>query len=238
MPARRSLDRYAVAAPIYDAATALWSGGAIWRTRARALEHVAPGTRVLVPGAGTGRLAVEAARRGGHVVALEPSPAMRRRAQRRMRRVLAGEPTGRSQAAKGSLTILDRRLDELAREQRYDLVVAEHFLNVFARANMVSVRKRLIELVRPRGALVVADFTPLDPGAPGLMRWAQSAHHWIPLGGCALLTANALHPIYDHGSELEEHRELCLEACVDEPSFRIGPRWFRTWTFRKLAEPR
>lgn len=234
MPARSLSDRYAIAAPIYDAATALWSGGAIWRTRARALALIVPGSRVLVPGAGTGRLAVEAANRGGDVVALEPSAAMRQRAERRMGRELSA-----SHSPGGTLAILDQRLDEYAPDgsaaEAFDVVVAEHFLNVFARSEMVAVRNRLIDLVRPGGALVIADFTPSAPTAFPLTRWAQAVHHWIPLGGCALLTANALHPIYDHGLELGDHPELVQETCVDEPSFRIGPRWFRTWTFRKLA---
>lgn len=134
----------------------------------------------------------------------------------------------------GSLAILDRRLDEYAPTDAFDVVVAEHFLNVFDRSEMQSVRERLIDFVRPGGALVVADFTPLHPDSSRLARWAQEAHHWIPLGGCALLTANALHPIYDHGFDLDGRSDVVLVASADEPSFRVGPRWFRTWTFRKL----
>jgi SAM-dependent methyltransferase len=223
---RTTLDRYRLAAWIYDAATAAWSGGAIWRTRARCLDRAAPGSTLFLPGPGTGRLAVEAARRGVQVTAVDRSPRMLARCQRRATR--AGVQ-------------VDFRLGD-AREVPlggpHDTVVLEHFLNVFPRREMERVRDQMIELVRPGGILAVADFAPLDPRASGLARLAQRLHHVTPLGGCALLTGNAMHPIYDHGLELEGRPDLRLEAVHDERSFGLGPAWFRCWVFRRLEGPR
>ncbi|MFT7171544.1 MAG: ubiquinone/menaquinone biosynthesis C-methylase UbiE [Paracoccaceae bacterium] len=235
MPARASLnlssmDRYWAAASIYDLATLAWSGGAIWRTRAHALAHAKPGATVLIPGAGSGRLALEAAELGATVLALDHSKAMLARARRRVDRHRA-RPGG------GALD-LDLRfqsLEDLEAPDGFDLVVAEHFLNVFRPEAMPAIRERLIQLTKPGGAFVIADFTPLRQDRAAPLRAAQALHHVIPLGGCALLTKNAMHPIYDHGRDLESRQDLRLESCVDEPSFRIGPRWFRAWTFRKLA---
>ncbi len=219
-------DRYGVAAWIYDAATCAWSGGAIWRTRARALAQAAPGSTLFLPGPGTGRLAVEAARRGIRVTAVDRSPRMLARCRRR--------------AARAGVQV-DLRLGD-AREDRHaelhDTVVLEHFLNVFPRPEMERVRDQMIERVRPGGVLAVADFTPLDPRASRLARLAQRLHHVTPLGGCALLTGNAMHPIYDHGLELQGRPDLRLEAVHDERSFGVGPAWFRCWTFRRLEAPR
>ena len=223
---RTTLDRYRLAAWIYDSAAAVWSGGAIWRTRARSLDLAAPGSTLFLPGPGTGRLAVEAARRGVQVTAVDRSPRMLARCQRRATR--AGVQ-------------VDFRLGD-AREVPlggpHDTVVLEHFLNVFPRREMERVRDQMIELVRPGGILAVADFAPLDPRASGLARLAQRLHHVTPLGGCALLTGNAMHPIYDHGLELEGRPDLRLEAVHDERSFGLGPAWFRCWVFRRLEGPR
>ena len=226
MSARASLDRYRWAAPIYDFATLAWSGGAIWRTRARALRFAEPGRSVLVPGSGTGRLALEAAKRGARTVAIDRSPAMHARAQRRL-----------SRQGSTSLPALELRLgelDELSEPGGFDVVVAEHFLNVFTPAEMPRIRERLIALTRPGGVLVIADFSPVSPKSHSWTQLAQRLHHVIPLGGCALLTRNAMHPIYDHGSDLSGRSDVILEGSTGERSFRIGPRWFQTWTFRKV----
>ncbi len=223
---RTNRDRYRLAAWIYDAATAAWSGGAIWRTRARSLDLAAPGSTLFLPGPGTGRLAVEAARRGVHVTAVDRSPRMLARCQRRATRA----------GVEVDLRLGDAR--EVPFDGPHDTVVLEHFLNVFPRHEMERVRDQMIELVRPGGILAVADFAPLDPRASGLARLAQRLHHVTPLGGCALLTGNAMHPIYDHGLELEGRPDLRLEAVHDERSFGLGPAWFRCWVFRRLEGPR
>lgn len=223
---RTTRDRYRLAAWIYDAATAAWSGGAIWRTRARSLDLAAPGSTLLLPGPGTGRLAVEAARRGVHVTAVDRSPSMLARCQRRATRA----------GVQVDLRPGDARKVPLGGP--HDTVVLEHFLNVFPRPEMERVRDRMIEVVRPGGILAVADFAPLDPRASGLARLAQRLHHVTPLGGCALLTGNAMHPIYDHGLELDGRPDLRLEAVHDERSFGLGPAWFRCWVFRRLGKLR
>ncbi len=226
------MDLYRFAAPIYDLATLGWSGGAIWRTRAQSLRYALPGKTVLVPGAGTGRLALEAAKRGADTLGLDHSLAMLTRARRRAARFHAQGPPSAAPALQ--LELRHQSLEELDAPAGFDVVVAEHFLNVFAPDAMAPVRERLIELTRPGGVLVIADFTPLDPRASRVGRIAQSWHHVLPLGGCALLTKNAMHPIYDHGADLAGRCDLELESCADERSFWVGPQWFRAWVFRKL----
>lgn len=221
MGTRTGSDRYRFAAPIYDLATAGWSGGAIWETRARALDLAAPGVRMLVPGAGTARLAVEAACRGAAVVVAERSPAMASRARRRIAR------------AGVSVDLHELDVRDLAVAYPFDVIVAEHFLNVFPPDEMSAMRDHLIGRLRPGGTLVIADFAPIDAGASGLARAAQRLHHVLPLGGCALLTGNAMHPIYDHGRDLAGRADVTVESALDAPSFGVGPRWFRTWTVRK-----
>ena len=223
-------DRYRLAAPIYDLATAAWSGGAIWRTRANALSLVGAGVRVLVPGAGTGRTAVEAARRGALVVVAVRSPAMAARARRRIVRASGFAGDGR-----GGIELVEADVRDLDATQPFDVVVAEHFLNVFEPDEMRSMRSHLLERTRVGGALAVADFAPVSPTAPALLRGAQRLHHVLPLGGCALLTGNAMHPIYDHGDQLSARDDLRLESVLDARSCGVGPRWFRSWIFRRIG---
>lgn len=212
-------DLYRRAASVYDLATALWSGGAIWQTREWCLEGLRPGSTVLIPGPGTGRSAVLAAERGARVLAVERSPAMAARARRRIER----------SGADVELVLGD--WEEVAADRTFDLVLAEHFLNVFDEARMPWVREALIRRVAPGGRLAIADFRPVvrGPLAP-----LQRLHHVIPLGGCALLTRNAMHPIHDHGVHLAGRPDLRMTLERDACSFRMGPAWFRTWIFEKI----
>jgi uncharacterized membrane protein YbaN (DUF454 family) len=50
------------------------------------------------------------------------------------------------------------------------------------------------------------------------------------LVGCAALTGNTLHPIHDHGAELQGEGIRCV-ALEEARIFGLGPRWFRLWTF-------
>lgn len=212
-------DRYRIATHVYDAATLLWSGGAIWRTRAAAADAARPGDTVLLPGPGTGRSAVRAAARGALVVAPDLSPSMLRRAARRVRR------------ADASVALVRADLDAIDGDGAFDLVICEHFLNVFDEREMPGVRDRLIGCVRAGGTLAIADFAPAPER--GVASALQRAYHWLPLGGCALLTGNARHAIHDHGAGLAKDGRVELVRTYDARVLGIGPRWFRTWFFRK-----
>lgn len=219
-------DRYFFASSIYDAATALWSGGAIWKTRSWSLDiprtHPEQARSVFIPGPGTGRLAVVAALEGHRVVAVDRSAAMLRRAQRRANR------------AGAQVRFVLGELDSMAPGTQFDLVVCEHFLNVFEPEAMRAVRSRLIDHVRVGGFLAIADFTPIRCETSRPIRALQRVHHVLPLFGCAMLTKNAMHPIYDHGTELAERSDLRPIGSRDARSFRVGPAWFRTWIFERV----
>ncbi|MEZ6016052.1 MAG: class I SAM-dependent methyltransferase [Planctomycetota bacterium] len=212
-------DRYVWAARVYDLATAGWTGGAIWKTRAFAIEEIIEGSRIVVPGGGTGRDALAAARRGAHVTLVDRSPAMLRRAQARIARA----PT-----TKGSIELIEADLFEWSPAQPVDGVLASHILNVYGPIEMRALRARLLGWLAPGGRLWVADFAPLRGPAP--LRALQRLAHILPLGGCAWLTGNALHPIYDHGAELAREG-LPPSHTRDARVFTFGPRWYRTWTF-------
>ncbi len=219
-------DLYRSAAPIYDACTALWSGGAIWRSRLCQIEHMRAGQRILYPGGGTGRAAVAAAKAGMRVTLVDRSPAMLARARSRAAKALV------------EMEFLGCDVRELLRPQGspggnptavpFDGICANHFFNVFGPEDMQAMRGTLLELLRPGGNLYIADFRPLAGGP--IARSLQRLHHAIPLGGCRGFTRNAMHPIYDHSSWSEPWQDM--QAC-DHRAWRIGPGWYRTWVLRK-----
>lgn len=218
-PLSMQSDRYALAAHVYDLAAAVWTGGAIWRTRRFAAEDASSGSTIVVAGGGTGRDAMHAARRGVRVILVDRSPAMLARARRR----LARDPLASSR-----VELVEADLFSWRPTEPVDGVLAAHILNVYDDAEMRALRNRFFEWLRPGGKLWIADFAPVC--APGPLGWPQRFAHWLPLYGCALLTGNTRHAIHDHGAELEADG-VAASHVHDERVFLVGPRWFRTWTF-------
>jgi SAM-dependent methyltransferase len=217
--ANRQRDLYRIAAPIYDTCTTLWSGRAIWNSRRCQISAMEPGSRALYAGGGQGRAAIEAARAGVQVTLVDRSPAMLAIARERAER------------AHVALRFVQADLTDWAPQAPFDHVVANHFLNVFHPATMAIMRQRLIGFLVDSGCLHVADFRPLHGHA--ITRGLQRLHHIIPLSGCAALTRNALHPIYDHGAELED-LGWCPVQVTDHRIWALGPAWYRTWMFRRM----
>jgi demethylmenaquinone methyltransferase/2-methoxy-6-polyprenyl-1,4-benzoquinol methylase len=197
---------YEVVAWCYDAIAGLYSLDAIRRARAWQLGHMRPGERALYIGIGSGEDALLAAEHGLEVTGLDLSPAMLRRARGRFER------HGRDVA------LIQGDLFEYIAVERYDVVVANFFLNVFAPDAMLRALTRVASLVRPGGLLALADFAP--PG-PGVLRRGLSAAYYRPInlaGHCLGLCS--LHPIYDYTSHFDA---LGIEL-VARQSFGLGRR--------------
>ncbi len=136
---------------------------------------------MLYAGVGRGEEAVEAARRGARVTALDCAPAMLRRLDRR----LAREGLG-AELVEADLFTWE------GPAEGYDHVGAHFFLNVFSPERMREALSRLTGLVGG-GRLVIADFAT-----------RASAAYYRPVSVAAwALGLAALHPIYDYAPELE-----------------------------------
>lgn len=185
--AEKKPDRYAGIARGYDALCALGSLGAVGRCKRDALRVLRPGDTVLFAGAGAGRDAIAAARAGARVMVAELSPAMiahfRKKPGAETIRVIAGDILGFDDG------------------EKFDAVVANFFLNVFPPETMRTVFGKLARATAPGGLLIIGDVRLPERGFARVFTRA----YWF--GATRLfrvLTANAVHPVYDYEKELRE----------------------------------
>ena len=181
---------YESVAWLYDELAALYSLGRIGCSKAAHLAGIEAGDRVLFAGVGRGSDALLALQRGAKVTAVDLSPAMLARFEHRLARAgLEAEHLLRGDVA-------DHRPD-----RPYDVVVANYFLNLFDEARAGEMLRRLGQLVRPAGTLLLADFA--QPLGGSFARAITNAYYrpvnWIAwaLGFCAR------HPILDYPRLLE-----------------------------------
>lgn len=170
-------------AVVYESIARVLSAGAIPRVKARQLQTMKPGSRVLYVGVGAGEDALRAVRLGMAVTAVDVSPKMLARLEHRLQR----------EALRGEL-VQGNILDHQPRE-RYDFVVANFFLNLFEQESLRRVLRHLATLVRADGLLLIADFAP-PPRSPSA-RFLQQAYYWPIHLGAWLLGLCAWHPLYD-----------------------------------------
>ncbi len=204
-------------APVYESIACSLSAGAIPRAKARQLESMRPGARVLYAGVGAGEDALRAARLGMAVTAVDVSSAMLGRFERRLAR----------EALPGEL-IVGSILDHRVREP-YDFVIANFFLNLFDDEALDQVLAQLRLLVRAGGELRVADFAP--PSGSPLARFVQGLYYWpIHLVAHALGLC-ARHPLYDVPARLDA---VGLELVERKPveCWKGGPAIFENWAAR------
>lgn len=144
---------------------------------------------MLYPGVGRGADAALAVRLGARVTAIDASSAMLVRLRRHLE-------------AEGLAAILLESDVLEHREAKYDWVVANFFLNVFAPEQMRVVLGHLLARLAPEGRIAIADFAP--PAGGAVARALAYAYYGpVDVASWALGLA-ALHPIYDYGRELAE----------------------------------
>ena len=204
-PARSSSYDYGGVAFCYDELAALYSFGRIARSKRAFLAHVRAGDSVLVVGAGRGDDALEAARRGARVTAIDRSGAMLERL--------------RTAAERDDLAVacVESRFETATLEEPFDHVVAHYFLNCFAEEEARRLLAALSRRVAAGGCLHLADFAPARGGrfARGLSALYYRA---VNLAGWAMGLC-ALHEIPDLRLWLED----VGFAVEDVGRFPIGP---------------
>ena len=176
---------------------------------------LAPGRRVLEAGAGTGRATLELARRGAHVVAVEPDPAMAEVARRRL---ATADPAG--VAGPDGVDVREARFeDHDAPDHAFDLVVAAQAWHwVDTEAGPAAAARALVD----DGVLAVWWNRPRDPSGPV----------WD-----AIHAAYAEHaPELGHSGRAHTHTHSRAEDTDAAPGFTAWERRTYEWTAPYDAE--
>lgn len=187
-------DKYKYIGPLYDLVSSLYGGEAIHDCKRAMLtaEHVKPGDRILIAGVGHGKDAIRAAEIGADVTVVDISETMLKKLQAAFDK----HP--------GNLKVRVVHADILTFEEfeRYDMVLANFFLNVFHRDFMRKLLKHLVRCVRPGGAFVVGDFS--YPSGNLLSRNLQKVYWYIAAIFFYFASDNAVHEIYNYPELMKE----------------------------------
>jgi demethylmenaquinone methyltransferase/2-methoxy-6-polyprenyl-1,4-benzoquinol methylase len=174
----------------YDALAAAYSWGRIQRSRRLHLGLLEPGDEVLYAGVGRGREAIEAARVGARVTAVDLSAAMLKR--------LARE----AQRASVDLELIQGDVTRVLGSRCFDWVVGHYFLNLYGAKDSRALLASLAGRLRPAGRLCIADFAP--PRSDSASSFLMHAYY-APLNGMAAAVGLcARHPIPDYRPWLAE----------------------------------
>lgn len=203
-------DKYKLVGPIYDWLSALYSGKSIHHCKIAMLDQLKPGDKVLFAGVGHGKDAVYAARLGADVTVVDLSETMLKKFQANL--------------DKEGITVKIRQVHsdimKVTEFERYDMVVANFFLNVFHEDMMVRVLEHLIRLGKPGAHVVVGDFS--FPTGNIFSRAFKTLYWYGAVGFFWLFAGNAFHNIYNYpewmkklGLHIHEqkHYKLLLLNC-------------------------
>lgn len=181
-PSMNATTSYNWVAPFYDLLGAVYSGGAIVRSKKEHLRLLRRGQKVLYAGAGTAEECVSAVGLGAHVIICDNSEKMLARA--------------RSRFQLAQLSAHYQKGDALALPGPFDVVVAPYFLNVFSSANVSRALASLSAQLKPGGRLIVVDFRAPAGALP--FRILQRLYYLLPQLLFLLLTKNPWHQLYDY----------------------------------------
>lgn len=179
-------DRYAIIGPLYDFISTVYSGNSIYHCKVGHLDQLKPGDKVLFAGVGHGRDALYAAQRGAEVTVVDLSETM----LDRFSGVLQKDGVTQN-VRKVHSDIM--KFDE---GEKYDMVVANFFLNVFYRDTMESILAHLITQGKPGAKIVVGDFA--FPKGNIFSRIFKTIYWYLAVVFFWLVAGNAVHNIYNY----------------------------------------
>lgn len=187
-------DKYWLMGPIYDALSYLFAGNSLLKCKCSMLtpDNLKPGDKVLFAGVGHGKEAILAAEQGADVTVVDLSEAM-----------LTKFKEGVAKSDK-ELTIRVIHSDIMKFEEfdRYDMVVANFFLNSFDEAFMNSVFKHLIKQGKSGAHIVVGDFA--FPEGNVLARMTKRFYWYSAIILFWMTTGAAVHPVYNHVTQMKK----------------------------------
>ena len=170
----------------YEFSGNLYSLGRIPKCKSAMLKYLKPGQKLLVAGAGHGTEAIQAARMGVDVTAVDLSATMLRHLNARLDKCMD---------VKGEMTCVHDDIFNVQDQGKFDMVVANFFLNVFPEKRVDEVANHLASLVKPGGYFVVGEFMLPEKGLAGLL---QKINWYIAISLYSATTEAAMHPVHDY----------------------------------------
>jgi demethylmenaquinone methyltransferase/2-methoxy-6-polyprenyl-1,4-benzoquinol methylase len=203
-------DKYKLVGPIYDWLSALYSGKSIHKCKIAHLDRLKPGDKVLFAGVGHGKDAVYAAKLGADVTVVDLSETMLKKFQDNLDR----------EGVRVKIRQIHSDIMKVKEFERYDMVVANFFLNVFDEQMMVKVLEHLIKLGKPGANVVVGDFS--YPTGNIFSRAFKTLYWYGAVAFFWLFAGNAFHNIYNYPESMrklglhiheQKHYRLLLLNC-------------------------
>ena len=170
----------------YEFTGNIYSLGRIPRCKTVMLKHLKPGQKLLVAGAGHGTEAIAAAKMGVDVTAVDLSATMLKHLNARLDKCTDID---------GSLECINDDIFNMQDTEKYDMVMANFFLNVFPEKRVDEVANHLAALVKPGGYFVVGEFMLPGKGIAGLL---QKLNWYLAILFYSATTEAALHPVHDY----------------------------------------
>ncbi len=186
-------DKYRIVGPVYDVLSNLYSGRSIHRCKIAMIntDNIRKGDRILFAGVGHGLDAMHAAEMGASVTVVDLSETMLKKFRQNLKQ----------RNVKIKIRQVHSDIMEFQEFQKYDMVVANFFLNVFDREMMNSVLAQLIKLGKPGAKIVVGDFS--YPTGNIFSRALKTLYWYGAVLFFWLVAHNAVHNIYNYPEYME-----------------------------------
>lgn len=189
----KSNDKYRIVGPVYDFLSNLYSGRSIHHCKIAMInkDNIKKGDRILFAGVGHGLDAVHAAELGANVTVVDLSETMLNHFRQNLKQ----------KNSKLKIRQVHSDIMELNEFQKYDMVVANFFLNVFDREMMAKVLEQLVRLGKPGAKVVVGDFS--YPSGNIVSRAFKVIYWYGAVLFFWLFARNAVHNIYNYPEFME-----------------------------------
>jgi demethylphylloquinol methyltransferase len=175
----------------YEFTGILYSLGQIPKCKNAQLKHLKPGDKLLVAGVGHGTEAVEASKLGADVTAVDLSATMLKHFKRRIEK----------ENPPKEITVIHDDIFNIKDIGKYDMVIANFFLNVFNETRVKEVADHLGTLVKPGGYFVCGEFILPEP--KGWRSIVQRVNWYIAISIYSSTTEAVFHPVWNYAGLVE-----------------------------------
>lgn len=181
------MDAYQKVGEIYEVLCVLFFGKAVYRCRAAMLDDIKPGAKMLFAGAGHGGDAIYAALSGADVTVIDLSATMLDKFRDNCKKY----------GAEGIIREIHGDVLEFKENNKFDVVVANFFLNIFDVEMMQKMLKKLVELAKPGAQIVIGDYVYTSRGNL-VSRFLKNMYWYMSSITFYIVARHPIHAIYNY----------------------------------------